>query len=181
MRSVILSMALTLGAAIAVPAGAQTRSPTDNLERWLDPGDVKAVAAVLQEHGYKAEIKKDDQGTPYLLSGANGNSFQIYFYGCKDDKGCDSYEFYSWYKKEPLYTVELVNEWNATKRFLKVVIDKDGDLAEYMYGTAIGRTTYANFLDGVEWFATMDGALAKFLSEKREKADPAAKPKTDKK
>ncbi|MDB5681264.1 MAG: hypothetical protein JWO16_1069, partial [Sphingomonas bacterium] len=45
----------------------------------------------------------------------------------------------------------------------------------------IGRTTYANFLDGVEWFATMDGALAKFLSEKREKADPAAKPKTDKK
>lgn len=182
MQSFVLSMALALGAASAVPAGAQTRSPTDNLERWLDPGDVKAVAAVLQEHGYKAEIKKDDQeGMPYILSGANGNSFQIYFYGCKDDKRCDSYEFYSWYKKDPLYTVDLANEWNSTKRFLKVVIDKDGNLAEYMYGTAIGRTTYANFLDSVEWFTTMDGALGKFLSDKRDKAEAAGKPKTDKK
>ena len=79
--------------------------------------------------------------------------------------------------------MELANEWNATKRFLKVAIDKDGDLAEYMYGTAIGRTSYANFLDSVAWFATMDGALAKFLSEKRDKAEAAAtaKPKTDKK
>ena len=47
MRSVIVSMALALGAVIAMPVGAQTRSPTDNLERWLDAGDVKAVAAVL--------------------------------------------------------------------------------------------------------------------------------------
>ena len=61
------------------------------------------------------------------------------------------------------------------------MIDNDGDLAEYMYATAIGRTSYANFLDGVEWFATMDGSLAKFLSEKRDKAEAAGKPKSDKK
>ena len=162
-----------LGSVIAVPTGAQTRSPTDNLERWLDPGDIKAVATLLQEHGYKAEIKKDEKGNSYIVSGANGNSFQIYFYDCKDDKGCQSYEFYSWWKKDPLYTVELTNEWNANKRFLKIVIDKDGDLAEYMYGTAIGRTTYANFLDQVDWFTSMDGSLAAFLKEKRDAADKA--------
>ncbi len=181
MRFIGLSTALMLSAAVGVPAAAQTRSATDNLERLLDPGDVKAVAAVLQEHGYRAEIKKDDQGNPYISSGANGNSFQIYFYDCKDDKGCQSYEFYSWWKKDPLYTLELANEWNANKRFLKVAIDKDGDLVEYMYATALGRTTYTNFLDGVDWYTSMDAALTQFLKEKREKANSAAKPKPDKK
>lgn len=140
-------------------------------DRIVDTGSIASVAALLQEAGYKAEIKKQDNGEKFISSAANGSNFSIYFYGCKTDIGCDSYEFYAFYKKKPYYTADLANEWNAKKRFLKVVIDKDGDLAEYLYVSAIGKTTYANFVDYIEWYTAMDADLSQFLQAK----DPSKK------
>lgn len=140
-------------------------------DRVVDTASVTSVADLLREIGYKAEIKTGDDGKKYISSAANGNAFQIFFYGCKEDRECGSFEFYSWYKKQPYFTPDLANEWNAKKRFLKVVIDKDGDLAEYMYVSTIGQVSYENFRDNVDWFTSMDGELSKFLSEKA----PAAK------
>jgi hypothetical protein len=102
-----------------------------------------------------------------VLSGANGSSFTIEFYGCTGVKDCGSYQFSSWYKAEPLFTPELANEWNRDKRFLKIVVTKEGTLDEWMDFSAIGKTTFANFADIVDWYQTMDADLAKFLDEKR--------------
>jgi hypothetical protein len=175
MRSMVLSAVVASSVALAAPAIAQTHSLTDNLVRLLDAGDVKTVAEALQEHGYKAEIKRNDKGEPYILSGANGGTFEIVFYDCKNDTGCQSLDFYSWYDKDPLYTLDIVNEWNSSKRFLTVNLDKDGSLSEYLYLSAVGKTTYANFFDMLDWFTSMDGSLGTFLKEKRDKA---AKPTT---
>ena len=54
-----------------------------------------------------------------------------------------------------------------SKRFLKIAVDKDGNLNEYMDFTGIGKTTYANFVDIVDWYETMDAELGKFVAAKR--------------
>lgn len=156
--------------ALAALAAASMSSAGMAADRIVDVTSVEGVAALLREAGYKAEIKKDTEGDGYIESGVNGSGFQLVFYGCTNDKGCDSFEFYSWYKKEPFFSTDMTNEWNAKKRFLKVAIDKDGDVAEYLYVSALGGMTYANFKDYIDWYASMDAELGTFLKEKREAA-----------
>ncbi len=151
----------------ATPAAAATE------ERIIDVSDVKTVAGILMQAGYKAELKKNKAGQSYIASATNGNEFTVNFYGCKNDTGCDSFELFSWYKKKPFYSLEMVNEWNRDKRFLKIAIDGDGDLVEYIYVSAIGKMTYGNFVDYIEWYASMDSALSKFLNEKEAATTPA--------
>jgi hypothetical protein len=64
----------------------------------------------------------------------------------------------------------MANEWNSTKRFLKVAIDEDGDLSEYLSVSSLGNMTFDNFKDYIDWYSSMDGSLAIFLKEKREAA-----------
>lgn len=149
-------------AALPVMAHAE-----EDKERLLDLRQPPVVVQALHDAGYKAELKINKAGEPYVLSGANGSSFTIEFYGCTGVKDCGSYQFSSWYKAEPLFTPELANEWNRDKRFLKIVVTKEGTLDEWMDLTAIGKTTFANFADIVDWYQTMDADLAKFLEAKR--------------
>lgn len=167
-------MRIKSGALLAL-ALAAAPMPALAEDRIVDISSVASVAELLKEAGYRAEIKTGNDGTKYISSAANGGNFSLYFYGCKDDAGCDSLEFYSWYKKEPYFSLDLVNEWNRDKRFLKIAIDKDGDLVEYVYVSALGKTTYANFVDYIDWFTSMDGTLAKFLESKKPTETPAKK------
>lgn len=152
---------LAAAAALALPGAAMAA------DRVVDVSSVEGAAAILKEAGYKAEIKKGDDGASYIVSGVGGSDFNLNFYGCKDDKGCDSFDIYSWYKKEPFFSTDMANEWNAKKRFLKVAIDKDGDLSEYVYVSVLGNMTYANFKDYIEWYGSMDSDLSKFIADKR--------------
>ena len=153
--------ALAFVAALTLPASAMAA------DRVVDVSSVQGVAALLREAGYKAEIKMGKDGTSYIISGVNGGSFHIDFYGCTNDKECTSIDFYSWDKKEAFFSPALANEWNASKRFLKVAIDKDGDLSEYLSVSTLGNMTFDNFKDYIDWFASMEGDLNKFLAEKR--------------
>ena len=140
-------------------------------DKLVDLGDVKTVAGLLLQAGYKADLKKNDDGTGYILSAANGSDFTLRFYSCKDgDTGCESFEFFSYYKKKPYFTADLANEWNTRKRFLKIAVDGDGDLVEYVYVSTVGKSTYKNFVDYIEWFTQMDAELSSFLKEKEDAA-----------
>ena len=161
MRTGLLALAL---------ASMTTPSVATAADRVIDVSSVKGVAALLQEAGYKAEIKKGDDGGSYIESGVNGSDFQLIFYGCTNDAGCDSFEFYSYFKKEPFFSSDMANEWNMKKRFLKVAVDSDGDLAEYLYVSALGNMTYENFKDYIDWYASMDTQLGAFIKEKRDAA-----------
>ncbi|MFD1036331.1 YbjN domain-containing protein [Sphingomonas hankookensis] len=121
-------------------AAAALAAPGAVLLDLRQPGN---VVTALQKAGYRAELKINKQGEPYVLSGVNGNSFTVEFYGCEGLKDCGSFQFASWYKKDPLYTAALNNEWNANKRFLKVGVDPDGDLREFLDTTAVGGMTQA--------------------------------------
>ncbi|MFA6115124.1 MAG: YbjN domain-containing protein [Sphingomonas sp.] len=159
MRRLIAISALLYGMTSAIQATAQ--------DRLLDLRQPPVVVTALKDAGYKAELKKNDKGEPYILSSASGSDFTIEFYGCTGQVDCGSYQFSSWYKAEPIFTIALANEWNVTKRFLKVAVDKEGNLNEYMDFTATGKTTQANFADIVDWYQVMDAELAKFIAAKK--------------
>jgi hypothetical protein len=161
-RRLIVTLALFWGMTSAVAAATP-----DKLLDLRQPG---VVADALREAGFKAEMKTNAKGEPYIESSANGSSFTIEFYNCTGLVDCTSYQFASWYKADPRFTPAFANEWNLGKRFLKIAVDKDGNLDEYMDFTATGKTTYANFADIVDWYQTMDASLAKFINEHK---DPA--------
>ncbi len=162
------------GRIFAVAAAMTVSAPALAADRVVDVSSVENVAALMKEAGYKAEIKTGKDGDSYIQSATGGNDFQVQFYGCKNKVGCDSFEFFSWFKKEPFFSPVMANEWNATHRVLKVAIDGDGDLSEYLAVSTVGKMTYDNFKDYIEWYASMDAALVKFVDEKR-KAAPAKK------
>lgn len=168
-RTSLLATAIALASASAMPAAAQAQLDQITL------GDPEQVAAALQRAGYKAQIKLDKQGDTYVASAANGDPFSIVFYDCKQGKGCSSLAFNSWWKKKDFFDNNLVNEWNSKKRFLKVAIDSDGDLNEYMDVSSIGTVSFAFFEDTIDWYVSMDGDLRKFLSEKETSAGKAKK------
>lgn len=64
-------------------------------------------------------------------------------------EGCKSLRFVSWYQKEPLYTPCAAGEGNGGNRYLKVAIDLDGDLCEFLDATAMAGTTWAQLIDMV--------------------------------
>jgi hypothetical protein len=168
MRFAVLAAAAVM---IAAPANAQ--------DKLFDASKPPEVANALRAAGYKAELKTNKQNEPYISSSANGSSFTIEFYGCKVLTDCGSMQFYGWYKKEPFQTLAMVNEWNSNKRFLKLSIDKDGDLALWMDVAGVGKMTQAAFADWVDWYSVMDSELDKFLTEKRKAAGgEPANPKT---
>ena len=142
-------------------------------EKMLDLSNPETVAAAVKDAGYKAELKTNDKGEPFISSSTNGSEFTIEFYGCEEKINCGSFQFYSWYKKDPFYTLELVNDWNAKKRFMKLAIDSDGDMGQYMDFSSVGLFNQKAFADMLDWYTVMDAELGKFLSEKREAA-PAA-------
>lgn len=138
-------------------------------EKLVDLSTAAGVATALQEAGYKAIIKQGDDGDPYILSAANGEEFSVEFYDCKD-KHCTSIAFASFYKEDPLWTAALTNEWNATKRFLRIGVDSKGKLREYLDISTVGKMTQANFADYVSWYESMDAELGKFIAAKRDAA-----------
>src|SRR4051812_9261586 len=163
----------TIAAALAVlaplPAMAQ--------DRVIDIAQPEIVVQVLQEEGYKASLKVHEKtGQPYIESAANGSPFSVEFYGCKDGKNCTSLDFYAWYQKTPTLTVDFANRWNSGKRFLNVSIDSDGDLATYQYVSTVGKTTYANFADQIDWWSQMTGDLFTFMQEEDAKLAKAPAP-----
>lgn len=162
--------------ATTIAAAALALLPaTASAQALVDLGDVKTVAGLLMQAGYKAEIKTGKTGAPYIASASNGNEFTLTFYNCQKETACESFDISSWYKKAPYFSAAMANEWNAKKRFLKIAIDEDGDLVEYLYVSAIGKGTFKNFADYIDWYTAMDGELSKFLREKKDAAAATAK------
>src|SRR3546814_316727 len=125
-------------AGVVLAAALMADKPAE--DPMLDLRKPDAIAHALQQAGYKAEIRTDSKGKTYISSAANGQNFSIQFYDCGDD-GCNSLQFYTWYKKQDYFSPALTNDWNAHKRFRKVAIDDDGDLSEYLDVSAVGGMT----------------------------------------
>lgn len=117
MRAIgILGLALAalagLAAAKAVPDGGIT---------------AQEVAAVLQERGYRAEVGKNADGDPEIISGLDGSKFYIQFYGCKGGARCTGIQFSIGIDLDKGMTLAKINQWNRERRFGRAFLDDDND------------------------------------------------------
>ena len=155
--------ALIVSLLAATPAVAADSGPCG--KGLICASDPATVVAALQQTGYKAKLDKDSEGDPKISSSASGYDFDIYFYGCKDNKQCDSLQFRISFEKDGANTFELANKWNSKKRFSQAYIsDKGAFVADYDVTTAGGLTS-ANFADVVDWWSVTLGNLKTFFQE----------------
>lgn len=87
MRRLIATLALLCGMTCAVDTAAQ--------DKLLDLRQPTIVAEALHQAGYKAELKTNSKGEPYIESSTNRSSFTIEFYNCTGLIDCTSYQFAS--------------------------------------------------------------------------------------
>jgi Putative bacterial sensory transduction regulator len=123
------------------------------------------VVAALQETGYKAKLDKDSEGDPKISSSASGYDFDIYFYGCKNNRQCDSLQLRVSFEKDAANTFELANKWNAGKRFSQSYISDKGSFVTDYDVTTAGGLTKANFADIIDWWSVTLGNLKTFFQE----------------
>lgn len=87
--------------------------------------NVDAVLAAATEYG-TAVLSAQPNGDP-LINGKIGEvGYQILFRNCTDNADCEDINFFlGFVDVKP--TLEVINEWNASKRFSRAYLDQDKD------------------------------------------------------
>jgi hypothetical protein len=93
----------------------------------IDATSPQAIANLMQQAGYRAVVTTDNIGDPKIESSAAGADFSIYFYGCENGQNCLSVQFSSGYDMPNGVSLQLINDWNATKRFSFAYLDNEND------------------------------------------------------
>lgn len=127
--------------------------------------DPESVANGIMLAGYRAKLETDKSGDPVIKSGANGYDYSVHFYGCKENKACDSLEFYIGFSDDGKNTLDLANRWNKNKRFIHMAVQDSGVLAVSYDVATIGGINPANFADIMAWWDTMLGEMRAFFAE----------------
>ncbi|MGB8812966.1 MAG: YbjN domain-containing protein [Paracoccaceae bacterium] len=134
-------LALALAIAPAVPAFCGNVTADNPI----------AIAELMKTFGYRAELTADDQGDPKIKSSAGGANFSVYFYGCTKNKDCTSIQFSAGFDLSDGTTMDVVNDWNANKRYGKVYLDSEKDpYIELDVNLDLGGVTEENLRDTLE-------------------------------
>lgn len=157
-------MKLSVMALAALTAAWAGPSSAQNV-RAQDPG---TVVSALQGAGYTANLGTDKLGDPMISSSLNGTVFQIFFYNCKDNRDCATVEFHSGYDLPTSPSLDLINEWNRTKRFARAFLDKENDpILEMSVDLDDGGLSPALFIDNFEFWATILDQFEKRIGHRK--------------
>ncbi len=150
MRTNLIALLLTL--ALPLPTLAEN----------IIASNPEALADYMRQIGYRAELTTDDEGDPKIKSATGGANFSIYFYGCEQNKGCDSLQLSSGFDLDNGSSLNAVNSWNSKKRYGKAYLDDEKDpYIEYDVNLAKGGVSQENFRDTLE---VWDRVLTDFRS-----------------
>jgi hypothetical protein len=150
MRSLFRYAIPALAAAgLGAPAGAQ----------MVTAKNPESIAKAMQDAGYAAKLDKDGTGDPMIVSGSEGTSFRVFFYGCTGGKNCATIQFSSGYDTDGKTSLAAANEWNSKQRFGRAYIDKDGDpILQMDVDLDDGGVSKLLFTDNLEfWIAVKQG------------------------
>jgi hypothetical protein len=138
LKTVLAACAAVTLAASAGAAGAKAL-PEGGLT-------AKEVAAWMSDDGYTAKVVKDG-ADEYVDASADGLNFTVDLYDC--DRGrCRAVQFTaSFEKNENTPTLQQLNTWNASKRYVKLYLTSKGD-AVFQFD--------ANIAPGGTWEALQD-------------------------
>lgn len=130
--------------------------------------DSQQIAALLKDKGYKAEIKTDGAGDPYIRTASGGYNFSIFFYGCDKGTQCKSVQFYAAFTPATKPTLQEMNEYAGQNRWGRVYLDKDGDpVIEMDVDLEQGGMSEALFVDNFQYFEAVANKFSEFAFKKR--------------
>lgn len=84
------------------------------------------VVKVLQDAGYRAQLDKDDDGDPRIVTKMSGATVHVVFYDCAQDR-CGSLQLAVALDLEQGFTLEGVNRFNAQYRYARAHLDDEMD------------------------------------------------------
>lgn len=91
----------------------------------------KEILNIIRGIG-SAEIYTDDDGDPVIGADVFGVKYRVLFYGYQSGKA-QSLQFVGmWQGEDTKLSIREVNAWNQRFRFVKAVLDSDGDTALMM-------------------------------------------------
>ena len=109
-----------------IAAAALAAAPASAFAAEIVASGPDSVAGFFREEGASVEVTEDNVGDPKLRVEYYGTEFVIYYYGCSDNRDCDSIQFFSGYKTEGAVRVAKINDWNADNRFARAYISESG-------------------------------------------------------
>jgi len=154
MKPQLLAVVLAAAAAVATPTFAAN----------VIADNPAAMAEVLRAMGYRAELTKDDQGDPKIVSATGGSNFRIYFYGCTANVNCTSIQFAAGFDLTNGSTLEVMNAWNTAKRYSKSYLDNEQDpLIEMDVNLSFGGVSEENFRDTLDLWDSLLGQFKQHI------------------
>ncbi len=116
----------------------------------VDASDPLRLVRILQSAGYKATLDVDRVGDPLIKGALSNSNYNIFFYGCTDNKNCRDVIFTAGYRVS--VSLSKMNEWNKEKRYTRAYQDDDGEAILEMTVNLYEGVSQANFLDTVDWW-----------------------------
>src|SRR6478735_9030701 len=114
----------TIGSIFMLGLGLSAGAQAQTLVSAEDPA---ALMAIIRELGFQAKLEEDNIGDPVIRSSSGGVDFRVYFYECKNNKRCKSLHFSVGYDLADGASLDVVQEWNADKRFASAYLDEERD------------------------------------------------------
>jgi putative sensory transduction regulator len=106
------------------PTGPAMDRPTPATNQMITGSDAVAIAEILRGENYNAELRQSEIG-PYIAGSDSGLSWLLLFLSCTDGKDCLSVQFYAGFAKT--VSLERINTWNRTKRYVRAYLDEEKD------------------------------------------------------
>ena len=156
MRNRIQLFAVALGAVLlaAGPAWPDTGPIYDRIT-------IDQVAAILQDAGYRAKKGKTGDNSPEIESAAQGVTFWVDFFGCDEatPQLCTSISFTTVLSPTEPHSNDLLNGFNASKRYTRAYREEDGDTVLSVDIEVAGGVSKQNLANWLDWWDTQLGAF----------------------
>ena len=159
-------MTALAGFSLATAAAAQApTAPVPAVQ--VTAANPQSIVQVLMKRGYRAELTTDSDGDPLIKSGAEGVSFLILFFNCKEHRDCATVQFYVGFDREGNFPLDKINSWNREKRFGRAYVDKEGDpVVEMDIDLDDGGMSAALFEDNLEFCVSIVAAFRSYIDAK---------------
>ena len=142
--------------AAVLAAGLLTAAPAvafDLPERGVSR---EQMVDIMTKHGLSAKIQKDDRDNVIVRSRVGGINFDVFFFHCVDG-ACREIQFAAGWSNSDASPGQ-VNEWNTTKRYLRVYW-KPNKVSWAEQDAIVGRGTSENIDD---YLTTWEDVITEF-------------------
>lgn len=90
----------------------------------IDGANIDGVLNTARQFG-SAAISRQTNGDPLIAGNINNYRYTLRFLNCADRPACDDLNFHVGFQIKP--SPEVINAWNADKRFSRAYLDAEGD------------------------------------------------------